>query len=204
LQKSGLRFERTSMGLWRIALEKFPGMLSGFGVRSSFARACQRLVNKHNGFLLSINDERNRSAHGGPQSEKACEALINQFSQPLQQYLEGLGFLRNCRLIKVLHVHKNADKYLHRCTLYVGDAIVFPMTEIQLETSLDSEYLWFFSDTPVKLHPLMLVTSRERIGEDVWLYQSFDKETVVYKCYGTSQTTDYREYLLDIKRFLGE
>lgn len=204
LQRSGLRLERASMGLWRITLEKLPGMLSGFGVRSSFARACQRLVNKQNDFLLSINDERNRSAHGGPQSEKACEALINQFSQPLQQYLEGLSFLRECHLIKVLHVHKHENKFIHRCTSYTGDAVVFPAIDIECDIPLDSEYLWIInSDGYVNLHPLIFANSESNIlGESLWLYQGIEKETVVYKSYGMGKTSGFPKYFQEIQKVI--
>ncbi len=37
LRNSGLRLDRTSIGSWRIALEKLPGMLAGSGVQSLFA-----------------------------------------------------------------------------------------------------------------------------------------------------------------------
>lgn len=204
LQRSGLRFERTSLGLWRIALEKLPGMLSGFGVRSSFARACQRLVNKHNDFLVSINDERNRSAHGGPQSEKACEALINQFSQPLQQYLEGLGYLRESRLIKVLHVHKHENRFIHHGTSYTGDAIVFPVIDIECDIPLDSGYLWIInSDGCVNLHPLIFANAESNIlGESLWLYQGIDKETVIYKSYGMGKTLGFSKYFQEIQKVM--
>lgn len=204
LQKSGLRLERASMGLWRIAVEKLPGMLSGFGVRSSFARACQRLVNKHSDFLLSINNERNSSAHGGPQSEKACEALIHQFSQPLQQFLEGLSFLRASRLIKVLSVHKQGNKFIHHCTSYMGDAVVFPAIDIECDNPLDSECLWIVnSDGYVNLHPLIFANSESNIlGESLWLYQGTDKETVVYKSYGMGKTFGFSRYFQEIQKMM--
>lgn len=204
LKKSGLRLERTSMGQWRIVLEKLPGMLAGLGIRSSFARACQRLLTKNGDFIRAINDERNRSAHGGPQSEKECSALLERYARPLQQYLVELEFLRQSYLIRVLQVKKNNDKYLHRCTSYVGDAIIFPTMDIELTTPLDSDRLWLLdSDGPVILHPLMLVTSDDKIGEDVWLYQGFDKDEVFYKSYGRGQTMKQSINLFDISQIIG-
>lgn len=203
LKRSGLRLERTSMGIWRITLEKLPGMLAGLGIRSYFARTCQSFLEKNGDFVQATNEERNRSAHGGPQSEKACEALIEQYAYPLQQYLSGLSFLRQCRLVKAISVYKREDRYLHRCTSYVGDVPVFPTIEVELRTPLDSESLYFLANgDPINLHPLMFVTSAEKLGEDIWLYRGVEKETVLYKSYGAGQTLDFPDHLLAIKSVL--
>jgi len=204
LKRSGLRFERTSMGVWRTALEKLPGMLSGLGMRSSFARSSQRLLSKNGDFIRAINDARNRTAHDGPQSEKECQELLEAFDKPLQQFLAGLSFLRKSDLLKVLDVKKSGETYTHRCLLYMGDAFVFPTKEIILQKHLDSEHLWLLGDVgPVNLHPLMLVTSTEKLGEEIWLYQSAEKTTVTYKRYGTGQTVDIEEFLEPVKRIVG-
>jgi hypothetical protein len=202
LRRSGLRLERTSMGIWRITLEKLPGMLAGLGIRSHFARACQSFLEKNSDFVQTINEERNRSAHGGPQPEKACEALIEQYAHPLQQYLSGLSFLRECHLVKAISVYKREDRYLHRCTSYVGDAPVFPTIDIELHMPLNSECLWCLSnDDPINLHPLILVTPSDQLGEMIWLYQGFDKEITTYKSYGLGQTlniSDYRQHIIGL------
>lgn len=204
LRKSGLRLERTSLGTWRVVLKKLPGMLSGSRIRSSFARSCQRLINKNGDFIRAINDERNNSAHGGPQSAEMCEALIEQYDNSLQQYLKGLSFLKESRLVKVLHVHKHDDNYLHLCISYVGDAIVFPSIEVELGAPLDSERLWFLGqDSPIDLHPLMVVTPDERLGESVWLYHKFDENEVVYKSYGAGMTESRNEFYEEVAHILG-
>lgn len=185
IKRSGLRLERTSLGIWRIALEKLPGMLSGIGLKSYFARACQRLVNEHKEFLQTINDERNRSAHGGPQPDQACTEMLGQFDDPLHDFLDNTQFLRNSHLIRVESVQKYGETYRHRCIHYVGDAAVYPTIEITLPKPLESNSLWLIGeDDPVNLHPLIAATANEKLGEDIWLYQGREDDSVLYKAYG--------------------
>jgi len=75
---------------------------------------------------------------------------------------------------------------------------------VVLERHLDSNILWLLGkDEPINLHPLMLITPDEIIGEDIWLYQGISKETVVYKSYGTGRTTDNDKHFQLIRSFLG-
>ncbi len=189
IQKSGLRFERMSFGAWRVVLEKIPGMIASSGIRSRFSRACQRTFNRHHDFILSINEERNRSAHDGTQSDKICNALLEKYEEPLHQYLDNLSFLRDYSLIKVLSVQKQKKIYLHQCTSYIGDVGVYPSKEIALNQPLDSDVLWFLGDNEaIKLHPLIIVSSKEAINEEIYLYQRGSKESITYKHYGTGRT----------------
>jgi hypothetical protein len=188
LKRSGLRLNRTSLGIWRILLEKLPGMLAGNGARNYFARACQRLVEKHGDFLQDINDERNRSAHGGPQREDACSALLTKFAIPLRDFMEDLNFLRKSQLISVRRVEKRNETYLHHCTQYKGDMPIFSTVEISISAPLDSGCLWFLGeDIPVNLQPWILTKKDENLGENVWLYQGIKGDSIIYKNCGTGK-----------------
>jgi hypothetical protein len=86
----------------------------------------------------------------------------------------------------------------------VGDAPVFPVLDIELSHPLNGECLYFLTkDGAINLHSLMLATSGERLGEDIWLYHGMEKETVLYKSYGAGQTLDFPDHLLAIKNVLG-
>jgi hypothetical protein len=205
LKKNGLRLEHTSMGVWRTTLERVPGMLSGLGIRSTLSRTCQHFVNENLEFIRAINEERNRSAHGGPQTEEKCQALVEQYDGPLHQYLEAAEFLRGSRLVKVLQMQKHDGQYFHRCIYYTGDAMVFPTLNINLSAPLDSGFLWFLGDdSPINVHPLIVAIPGGSLGELVWLYQSVEKDTVAYKSYGTGQTINSGEYRKELSLLLGE
>ena len=203
IKRSGLRLERTSLGIWRVTLEKLPGMLSGIGLKSYLARACQRLANDHQEFLQTINDERNRSAHGGPQREQACMEMLDQYDKPLHDFLDNMQFLRNSHLIRVKSIQKHEEMYRHRCIHYAGDAAVYPTIEINLPNPLDSESLWLVGeDDPVNLHPWIFTSPSDEIGEIVWMYHEKLQGSVVYKNYGVGKVMDSHQLITQIQRVL--
>ncbi len=205
LARSGIRVKRLSMGGWRALLNKLPGMIAGSGVRSTFARACQRAMAQNQEFLDAIGDARNRSAHDGPQSARFCAVVLDEFHPLLQAYLESLYFLRNNSLVKVANIKKRGETYFHYCVHYVGDTSIFPTIEIPLLTPLDSDVLWMLGDDEIiNLHPLILTTPDDKMGENVWLYQEITHSDVVYKNYGTGRISKNGQFLHDIQAVVGK
>ena len=189
LKRSNLRFERASLGLWRIALESLPGILGGLGVRDVFARGVQRLATEHRDFLIKINDQRNRLAHDGPQSEETCNGIVADFNQPLENFMQSLRFICQPYLVKVQKITRHGDEFTHRCIWYCSDAMVFPTVDLLLKTPLEAEKLWFVEGLKtIDLHPLMIVLpGPENLGDELWLYQGISDQGVVYKNYGTGR-----------------
>ena len=112
LKRANIEMSRTHLGKWRYALEKLPGgVCASMNIQHPLVRKTQSLYQRNKSFLAAINEERNQTAHDGPQSEETCSQLLSTYDPDIQKFLHGVRAInKDFYLVRVNQITKDGEK----------------------------------------------------------------------------------------------